>query len=156
MSKWKHKVTSLIKAAHEGYVKSELGNSKDDQKKFWRHLNNLLGKNRSAGTETVSLTDDNNNIISPDQSANFLNIHFPNIGTQLTGPPKYTNIEDMTKDWEDSEAEDDFLLMILPDLRRLINDINIKKGSGIDGIATFILKDAFNAILPQLLFMFNC
>ena len=38
---------------------------------------------------------------------------------------------------------------------KIIKEINISKSSGLDNISSFIIKEAFEILLPEVTFMFN-
>ena len=40
-------------------------------------------------------------------------------------------------------------------VRRLLKDVNISKSSGLDNVSSFIVKEAFLAVLPEVTHMFN-
>ena len=38
---------------------------------------------------------------------------------------------------------------------RIVNDINISKSSGLDNISSFIMKEAFKVLIPEVTYMYN-
>ena len=54
-----------------------------------------------------------------------------------------------------NECSEDDIVFSLQDIKRVVKDIDVHKGSGIDFLPTFILKDCFVVLSEQLMYMFN-
>ena len=54
-----------------------------------------------------------------------------------------------------NECSEDDIVFSLQDIKRVVKDIDVHKGSGIDFLPTFILKDCFFVLSEQLMYMFN-
>ena len=52
-------------------------------------------------------------------------------------------------------CSDEEIVFTRDDILNVVNNIDVYKGSGIDYLPSFILKDCFMAILDQLVYLFN-
>ena len=127
---------------------------KNNPKKFWRILNeNLLKGEKSSPDVTFNTGDDVYTSIL--DSCEFINNHFADIGKKLHSqfnnnllPMNYVRMYNI-------ESSDDEIVFDVDDVIKLVKDIDVHKGSGIEYLPSFILKDVFEVITPQLTYLFN-
>ena len=145
-----------FKSIREEYIKAKLDEFKDDPKKFWNELNNVIPGNRCKSNDVFNLLDTNSMALSNDVASTYVNNYFSTIGSTLAA-----GIGNL------SQNEQALITGIQPqnllNLDRLnirsftlnevlleINAINIYKSSGINNISSRILKDIWQ-LLPDLL-----
>ena len=102
------------------------------------------------------MTDDEKSL-SYEESCNYLNDYLTDFGNTLVDQFKNVPVD---KDCPmcNSYARETLTHkhVILEDhIIKTLNDIETSKGSGIDFLPTFILKDAFKAIITQTTYMMN-
>ena len=98
-------------------------------------------------------TNDGKEILN-ENIPNFINEFFTTIGSNLASTNKDTNI---TWQYTDLELPPVFKLTSVTeyDVVREVQNLKVTKSSAISTVSTKILKDAFQALVQQLTFLFN-
>ena len=152
----RNRTNKIIQAAKTEYIKDTLYQNRNDPKKFWRVLNSTLLKGDSISSDiTFNLGNDSYTSIS--NSCYYINEYFANIGknlhsqfqmTQMDNNNNYTNVYNL-----ENSAED--IIFTVEDIIMVVKSIDVHKGSGIEYLPSFILKDVFEILTDQLVFLFN-
>ena len=150
----RNRTNRLVLNAKSEYITNTLEQHKDDPKKFWRILNNTLLKSENESSNIV-FDIGNNQYSTPENSCEIINTHFANVGRRLNAQFDTDNIEDLYETVYNIDTNDDDIVFCLNDIVKLVNNIDVHKGSGIDFLPTFILKDCFEKIPTQLTYLFN-
>ena len=120
-------------------------------------------KGNSKNVQTAQLFDsDNDTYVPPGEEATFLNQYFCNISERLgisIDPIIDNNIEDdltnmygiIENHFDLSEDE-----IMSPELELFVDDIDISKGSGVDGISTSICKTILKYFPDQVSYIYRC
>ena len=151
----RNQVNARIIGAKESFVKNTLEETSDNPKKFWRNLNDLLGRSKND-TVNVMFTQENGMDVSAENSADYLNRYFAQIGSTLADslpsiPPHRTYGDQY------NIIKDDIVRTITEQaVLEYVKNIDVNKSSGIDTIPSFILKDCFVKMIPELTNLFNC
>ena len=147
----RNEVGKIVESAKRNYLEEEFLSSKKDPKRFWRNIYSIIPNNKNSKKGKIHLNDDEGNSISYDNTANYINDFFSNIGPNLA--KKYD------KEWTffDRESENQlndlkFNKGILIDF---IKNIEINKSSGLDKISSKCLKDALMVLSSQLAHIFE-
>ena len=150
----RNQVGRLIQQAKADFLMDQQRELADDPKKFWRVIKSIV-PDKKAKLSKIVLIDkpDGEPDFEIDNStvANHINQFFINIGPKLAAKHKkkwrfYGNrILDKCPLFQ---AEFDRVLA-------LCKDIKVSKSSGFDDISTRVFKDAFLALIPQLVHLFN-
>ena len=150
----RNETNTFIKFSKSKYLREILEQNKDNPKKFWILLNNTLLKGH---TDSSNITFDmgNGQYTSIDGACGYMNDHFANVGQHLHDQFKDTVTLDPFVDLYDFERVDDEVAIIEEDVISVIKCINVHKGSGIEYLPTFILKDCFEIMVSQITYMFN-
>ena len=143
----RNRIKNTIRRAKRSYIQE---NDQRDQSKFWKKMTYLLPK--KCMTQNITLLDENtNNPLSPQEASNYANEYFSTIGYKLAQKFKdpwrsydYRNPPKMNR-----------LVTNENDLRNIVKQIDPNKSSAIPNLSSKILKDAFLAIIPQLVYMYN-
>jgi hypothetical protein len=90
--KYRNTLQSLLRISKKNHITSELDSYKNNMKKTWQTLNNLLGRNVKPKTPSHFTDDDGSEIKDPIEIANKFNNFFTNIGPSLAAkiPPQTT------------------------------------------------------------------
>ena len=123
-----------------------------DPKKFWRIISSIVpGKKCKSGGIWLkhSVTKEE---IKEEDTANFINEYFTNIGPDLA--KRYN------RDWiyygETLQNSLEGFIVDQDELHKLCKEINPLKSSGMDNIPAKLCKDAFLVLGEQLAHLFNC
>jgi hypothetical protein len=93
--KYKNKLNHVIKTEKKAYYETQFLKYKNDIKKTWQTINEVLNRNktRSKLPDTFLQKNSNNNVSNPLEIANKFNEYFVKIGPQLAKKiPKNDNI----------------------------------------------------------------
>ena len=152
----RNRTNKLINTSKQDFIKESLDLNKSDPKKFWRIINESLIKNQTSHDQFNLITDDDVSL-SYEDSCTYMNDYLTGFGETLMnqfkdnpidpGCPGYNSYTRATLLHEYVIVEDDVI--------KTINNIETSKGSGIDLLPTFILKDAFKSIISQTTYMMN-
>ena len=145
-----------FKSIREEYIKAKLEEFKDDPKKFWNKLNNVIPGNKSRTNEVFNIIDENSEALSNDVASTYVNNYFATIGGTLAGDigPITHTVQQFLND----QQPPNFLelnqlkleVFTLDEVLLEITNINIYKSSGISNISSRIFKDVWQ-IYPELL-----
>ena len=143
--------TNRLRKAKAQYIKEQLEIHSNDQKKFWKHIQEVI-PNSNKNTKIINLKDTNTgDPIELNDTADYINNFFINIGPNLAKnchqPWQFTGntCDHVLENIETSSAE----------LTDICKTININKASCVTDISSEILKDAFLAIPGKLCLLFN-
>ena len=80
----RNEVKTLVKHAKSNFIKDNLHEYKNDSKKFWNSLGDILPAKKSKKSNKITLKSNNGNLISQDKvAANTMNNFFTSIGPNL-------------------------------------------------------------------------
>ena len=134
------------------FLKREQQAFAGDPKKFWANISSIF-PGKKGKTSKIWLKDlDNNEEVKSEQTANFINSYFTNIGPNLA--------KKLDREWEyfgiTAHEKIGDMATNLDEVNKLCKDINTMKSSGIDVLSSRLCKDAFMVLGNQLVHMFNC
>ena len=150
----RNRTHKLVLSSKADYIKNTLNQYKDDPKKFWRVLNSTLLKSDIQASD-VTLNTGNDMYTNIDESCEYMNNHFAGVGKKLFSQ---FNNDAQLNDYiymYNIEGSEDEILFSIEDVQKVVKEIDIHKGSGIDYLPSFILKDVFEVIISQLVYLFN-
>ena len=157
MRKIRNLVNISVKNARADYIKEKLETHKNDPKKFWKHISEILPNKKSNSQQFNNIHDDNNDKIGHDQLADHINYYFSNIGLKLD-----EHIPRHQDDQLQQQPTINFLTSIdrfqsikETDLLKELGKISIYKSSGLLNMPTYLLKKCFIILIKQLLVIMN-
>ena len=150
----RNRVNRFLKAAKSTYINETLAQHKDNPKTFWRILNDTLLKGHGDNSH-ITFDKGDGNYTSIDDACEYINTHFADIGERLHNQFKDTVLLDTFDDVYDIHTADDEGEFTVDDILSVVKNVNIYKSSGVEYIPTFVLKDCFEVIGPQITYMFN-
>ena len=133
----------------------------DDPKKMWGVINENLkvSKKKKTAPDFVELIDPSTNIATKSYDkqiiADEMNSHFASVGEKLASELEPTNISFKSFLKNRNSRSIFFEIIENVEILNLINDLNIRKSVGIDGISALILKWASSLLIPYLTTIFN-
>ena len=144
----RNKVTTLVRRAKAIYIQENLIRNKENPKKFWRILQTVFNGEKGQTVEMEFQNPVTKQKITRENTPNFLNDIFINIGTATDQPdinlfegPQINNIV--------------FEETTVLEVTKLIKEIDITKDSCIDGVSSCILKRTFQLIPDKLKILFD-
>ena len=168
IAKYLRNVTNTnIRKAKREFILDELETHANDCKKFWKVIRTVIPSDKQQTRQDILLKN-NGSKISKDEVAGYINDYFINVGS--VGVPKSTNNSNNTESGETGgddvtdgiahEGDDcpklnKFGEICRVNVSRVVKDINISKSSGLNNVSSFIIKEAFLAIIPEITHMFN-
>ena len=150
----RNRVNILINNSKSAYIKETLDNNKDNPKRFWRILNDSLLKGNNKPTHVV-FNKDNEDFTNTEESCDYMNCYLTDIGRKL-----YTQFQNAPNDhvYENIynyDSSDTQIVFTCDDIVCIVNNIDVHKGSGLDFLPSFVLKDCFKVLTKQLTYLFN-
>ena len=143
----------LISSAKEEFIKDSLESNRSDPKKFWRIINNTIINNNSKNGH-INLVNNDGIGLSLEDSCRYMNDYLVSIGDNLERefcssntnlrPPRHY-IDQLLNDY----------VITKEDVLAILKEIDNSKGSGMDLVPTFILKDAFSSIPTVVAYLMN-
>lgn len=152
LRKLRNKCNRLVCQAKNDFVQTQLKDSTQDPKKFWRILNNTFG-NQSTQTATLEIIDPaTKQVVSPDDCPDYMNQFLVGAGPKLAGD---------LRDIPFKQTFRDFLTTLklhritVEETVEIIDKIEIGKSSAVEGLSSRLLKDALSVLPIHLAFIFN-
>ena len=143
--------TNRLRKAKADYVKEQLESHSNDQKKFWKNIQEVI-PNKPKGAKPIILKDQQQGTqVEVNDTADYINKFFINIGPNLA--QNCTYIWNYTGTTTDQNLSD--INTTPEEIIEICKLININKSSCVDSISSEILKDVFLAIPDKLCLLFN-
>ena len=156
--KYKNKLNHVIKNAKKAYYEKQFVKYKNNTKKTWQTINEILNINRTSKDlpDTFLHKNSKNSVTNPQKIADKFNEYFVNIGPQLEKKiPKHDNFtyeRYLNGNYTDS-------MFIEPvteyELQMEINNLNENKSAGHDEISAKMIKTIGKEIVKPLTYIFN-
>ena len=148
----KNKLNKLIKTTKEEYFKTKLSNA-NNSKNSWQAINELLNK-KPKSTQVTQLNVDDQVITGDRNIADCFNQYFSSIGCKLSESIQDINIEPMAF-VTPVESSFHFSRISVQEVLSALNQLNLGKSPGLDGISAKLLKDISDVIAQPLANIFN-
>lgn len=144
----RNKCNAGVKHAKDTFAKQQLDIHEHDPRKFWQALNCIWSPADTTSAH-INLADTSGNLLNDANVPETFNSHLCNVGRRRsekfnTGNAPQNGIP------PDADHEFGFGDIGLREVEDLIN-----KSSAITGLTSRLLKDAFQALVPQLTYLFN-
>ena len=142
--------TNRLRKAKADFIKEQLETHSNDQKKFWKHIQDVLPSNM-YGNKPISLLNNDGQILENEEIADHINQFFTDIGPNLA--------KDSNMDWNYTGkmcAESlTHIETTSEEIIEICKTININKASCVNNVSSEILRDVFLAVPDQLCEFFN-
>ena len=136
------------------YIKETLENNRDNPKQIWRILNDSLLKGNNRPTHVV-FSKDGDEYTNIAESCDYMNNYLAYIGKGLYSQFRDCAAGQVYERIYKCAASDSDIVFTCDDIMCVVNNIDVYKGSGIDYLPTFILKDCFKVIHTPITYLFN-
>ena len=147
------KINRAIEYSKASLIKSSLEETKTNPRKFWRIINAVLKP--EVDVEPPVLIGDDGFLKTGQDSVNYLNTYFSNIGSVLSN-----NL--VTKGYPERTVFDEPVDPVFPKISVdkglvdvLFSEINVNKTSGIEGIRCDVLKIALRFLLEPMTWLYQ-
>lgn len=156
-TKYRNQLNLLLRVSKKSYILSEINDHKNNMKKTWQVLNNLLGRNKPTKLPDFFNDKQGNKITDTTEIANRFNEFFTNIGTSLASkiPAPDENYNPPPISCRNSNT-----MFLLPttceEIIKITNDLKSSFSAGVDEISTNLLKSIIPEINDILMHIFNC
>ena len=158
-----------IRRAKRDFILDELEANRDNCKKFWKVIREVIPSDKQAVSQDILLKD-NGRKLGRNEVAGFINDFFINVGNvdnsgnessgessddegELEG-----DSEDLCPESDEDEVIHDpkcFDRLRGVSVHRVVKEINVSKSSGLTNISSFIIKEVLSLIIPEITFMYN-
>ena len=151
----KRLVRNTLKRARQVSIMETLEENRTNPKRFWRCLNRSFALGKKSGTKSCArLKIPGGKIIEGQEVSNYLGTYYATNGENLAkafqddGQPICT---------ESAQEIGDFSFRFVPlsVVERYIKEINVCKSSGINGLSSLLMKDAFKVLSVELAHLIN-
>ena len=159
IAKFLRNVTNAnIRQSRREFVLRELEENENNSKKFWKVIRDVIPSDKSSSKRDISLKV-NGLELEKEDVAHFINDYFINVGNAgnaaTHGAPNSFNDTQRTAVEVDSSDVWGFSELRGIEVHRVVNNINISKSSGLQNISSFVIKEAFKILNPEVTKMFN-
>ena len=129
----RNRVNLMAKKAKSEYIQNKLEENIQNSRKFWRVINNLLLRKNKENAHITQTNHDDHSEIPVEDTAKYINEYFVQVGPRLS---KRQNIA-----WEPlnsitSASVFSFNQVTQEKVIKLVNDIDINKGSALNGLSS--------------------
>lgn len=144
-----------IKDAKALYYHKKFYQFREDPKKTWKTINSVLNRNKSKESSIEQLSINGRKIDSPKLIAEALNNYFVNVGKQTSSniPPTNKSFRDYLPNHNVPDFE--FRTVTSTEIEEIINSLQAKSSSGLDGINSILLKFLKNELKEPLAVVAN-
>ena len=164
IAKYLRNVTnSRIRQAKREFVLAELKEHQNDAKKFWKTIKEVVPSGKKAARGDILLKNEGA-YLDKEEVAHFINDYFINVGNvQLTeeeSSPMADSSAGQGNELTNQAGGTELDLFSLSRIRerevyKIVREINVSKSSGLEGISSFIIKEAFQILVREITFMMN-
>ena len=152
---FRNKLHNLIRISKRKFYENKFQKSKNDMKKTWKTINNILGRKKNALIQAQFKNSHGETISDPQLIANDFNDFFVNIGPNLTSKINSTGKE-YYEYLKDPIQKSVFLSPVIDDeIVKIITKFDQTKSPGHDNIGNNIIKRIAKEISKPLAIIFN-
>ena len=153
---FRNTLTKIMREAKRMYYEKSFMDSKDDSKKTWKLLNEVINKRNTHNNELpASFIDNDGRCYEKDEVPMRFNEYFSSIGSRLEEnipSPSSSPLDFLTP--PNYEEFQDELITYANEVRDIIRSLN-PVGGGFDKISTELLHSTYLSIIHHLTFFFN-
>ena len=149
-------VNKKVKKTKKDYYKHQIEGASGNLKATWKILNDLMGK-KSDSTQINDLKTENSgpSRSDPKKIAECLNIHFTNVGPKLACEIPTVDCDVNPVDSQHVNSSFELKEVMISDVFKKLQEVNVAKATGHDSIPNKILKIAAPVISKSLADLFN-
>ena len=142
---YRTKVLKAIKKEKRIYYDNLFNNCLKDKREFFCNLNNVTG--RTCKQTIKKIISDEHEYEKPEEIVEKFNEYFSRIGQTIN-----QQIENCTESYSINETEFSMFLKStnIPEVKKVIDNLNAHKSAGIDGIPADVIKNCSDIFAPLL------
>ena len=150
-------LNKLIRANKTNYIKNKIALYRDNTKKLWKCINQVIGKNSNKSNCIDYITVDGINKRNPLDLANCFNDYFASIGVKMAGKIPKVNFDPLSCLRKMPRCVNSVVLQEVTrnEIDMLIRKLPNKTSSGYDNISNVFLKRVRHSLLDPLVIIFN-
>ena len=147
---------SNIRGAKKEFILEKLKHNENNAKKFWKVIREIIPAEKSSSRRDILLKASGKKI-EKSEVAHFINDYFINVGkSDLPVDGSSEGSQGYLEPGLDINADPVALTPFVGNkVYRVVRDINVSKSSGLDNISSFIIKEVFGMMIPEVTYMFN-
>ena len=151
----RNKVTQAIREARSTFISTSLFTNKNNPRKFWRIISDIINKKEGALYDGNFIDPDSDVVVPIEEVSMFLNEYFANVGTKLNSLHG-TVLADLDGIYPEMRDESfSFPVVDRYDILFLGKDIDVHKNSCIPEIRSDVCKFMFENIPDKIASLFN-
>ena len=161
----RNQTNANIRRARADYTIQKLHDCAKDGSKFWREIKKIYPSTKlKSPKHKIRVTDDSNELVPENNTANFINNYFINIGTPQSEPPRNktsrTGNRTVFRPNSRKRTSESFPLWTIGNFTEhevieVIKTIEISKSSGLHNVNSKVLKPILKVLAPHLTHIFN-
>ena len=156
---------SSMRQAKREFILQELKENENNCKKFWKTIREVIPNDKSSPKQDILLKHEGRKI-DKGETASYINDYFINVGNSEL---RYEEEAEINRhDGSGGELDEgdtinnigensilSFTDVTETEVYRVVRDINVSKSSGLTNISSFIIKEAFGMLIPEVAYMYN-
>ena len=154
----RNNLSTGIKIAKSNFVKTELEKNRNNPRKFWNQLNELLPTSKNEDIQELH-DEITSEVFGGERLNDHINDYFANIGPLLAAKCTPGPTPDVVHD-HNVHANIEWNFNRTPfteeEVHIVCKSIDVNKSSALTNIKTMVLKDAFLSRILELVWLFNC
>ena len=152
--KARNHVNKLVKNTKTRYYRETIDKTKNNPKKMWKHINQLIGRG-SKSTNIPYINFNGNSSSNSNDIADTFNTYFTEIGQDLADQIPQTN-NSIDEFIEPVSHTFKFKNISIQEVRNVLEKLNTSKSCGPGKIPASVLKDSSEITASYLTHIYNC
>ena len=145
---------NLIKTAKREYFVNNFEINKSNSKETWNLINQLSSRSSKKSVNISEIKTGTNVINTPTELAETFNLHFSTVGKKLAAEIPNENME--PEDYmQRTQHRFSLKAPTVSTVYKLLENINVRKATGLDGVSNKLLKFAAHIVAPSLTEIFT-
>ena len=145
---------NLIKTAKREYFVNSFEINKSNSKETWNLINQLSSRSSKKSVNISEIKTGTNVINTPTELAETFNLHFSTVGKKLAAEIPNENMEPEAY-MQRTQHRFSLKAPTVSTVYKLLENINVRKATGLDGVSNKLLKFAAHIVAPSLTEIFT-
>ena len=145
---------NLIKTAKREYFVNNFEINKSNSKETWKLINQLTSGSSKKSVNISEIKTGTNVINTPTEPAETFNLHFSTVGKKLAAGIQNENMEPEAY-MQRTQHRFSLKAPTVSTVYKLLENINVRKATGLDGVSNKLLKFAAHIVAPSLTEIFT-
>ena len=149
--RYRNDCLAKIRKAKSEYIKSELDFNKNDSKKFWKNIHEILPSNNKSNKKILLTKPELHEDVLDADTAEYINDFFANIGPNLASsfntPWHYDGLEN------DNNIDD--IVATSEEILKFCHEIDTNKSACIENVSCRVMKNALIHLVDKFTYVIN-